>query len=197
MIYLMRHAQTIGNEKGYFQGRCNFPLTELGKNQAAFLSSQFKLKEFDYVISSSSQRCIDTFNISQQNFKYKEFIKTPLLLEMSFGFCEGLSIEEIKNQYHNNNFLLLNNSKFPGGENVPDMLNRAEVFKKLYKDILYNKNTLIVTHKLMGNAIKAILFNSSYSDFDFLGHLIYSTIDLNKQEIFNVNLKDYFNVNKN
>lgn len=192
MIYLIRHGQTEGNRDGKFQGHTNYPLTELGIKQASFVSKHFKIKHFDIVFCSSLERCKDTFFHSKQNFTYNEYIETDLLKEMFFGDCEGLSWEEILKRYPPASFLELNTTRFPNGENIPDLLVRANSFKNKYKEDLAKKNILIVTHKLFGNAIKSVLLNNKYHEFDFLSHLSYSEIDFSKKEIFNINLKDLF-----
>lgn len=61
-ITFLRHAESVGNAEGYFQGQDDFPLTERGRAQAQALAARW-LEEgrvFDYVIASPLSRTRET-----------------------------------------------------------------------------------------------------------------------------------------
>ena len=64
-LYLLRHGQTEFNVKKLVQGRCNSPLTDLGRQQAqtaaAWLKSHGAVP--DKVVSSPLGRAMDTANL--------------------------------------------------------------------------------------------------------------------------------------
>ena len=64
-LYMMRHGQTLFNQKRLMQGWCDSPLTELGKRQARCVKEYLENNEivFDGAYASSSERACDTLEI--------------------------------------------------------------------------------------------------------------------------------------
>jgi 2,3-bisphosphoglycerate-dependent phosphoglycerate mutase len=64
-IVLLRHAESVGNANGYWQGQTDFPLTEAGRTQAQSLANYWQKTGyvFDQVISSPLQRARQTAEI--------------------------------------------------------------------------------------------------------------------------------------
>ena len=61
-LYLLRHGQTEFNVKKLVQGRCDSPLTDLGRQQAGMAAAWLKGHGVvpDKVVSSSLGRAMDT-----------------------------------------------------------------------------------------------------------------------------------------
>lgn len=61
-LYLLRHGQTEFNVKKLVQGRCDSPLTDLGRKQAGMAAAWLKGHDVvpDKVVSSSLGRAMDT-----------------------------------------------------------------------------------------------------------------------------------------
>lgn len=86
-LVLMRHGQTMFNEKKRIQGWCDAPLTELGKAQARNAKQyvdQLGLN-FDYACSSTSERACDTLELVTD----MPYTRLKGLKEMNFGKFEG------------------------------------------------------------------------------------------------------------
>ena len=64
-LYLLRHGQTEFNVKKLVQGRCNSPLTDLGRQQAQTAAAWLKSHGVvpDKVVSSPLGRAMDTANL--------------------------------------------------------------------------------------------------------------------------------------
>lgn len=62
MLYLLRHGQTEFNVKKLIQGRCDSPLTDLGRKQAGMAAAWLKGHDVvpDKVVSSPLGRAMDT-----------------------------------------------------------------------------------------------------------------------------------------
>lgn len=60
LIYLLRHAESIANEKGILAGRSDVGLSKRGKNQALILSKTLKELEIDRILISPISRCRET-----------------------------------------------------------------------------------------------------------------------------------------
>ncbi len=87
-IYLMRHGETIFNQKLMLQGCCDAPLTSLGINQAKKAHQYFVDHHinFDYVIASPSPRALQTAQIVST--KLPDGV-SRYLHEWYFGLLEG------------------------------------------------------------------------------------------------------------
>ena len=64
-LYLLRHGQTEFNVKKLVQGRCDSPLTDLGRQQAEMAAAWLKAHNVipDKVVSSPLGRAMDTANL--------------------------------------------------------------------------------------------------------------------------------------
>ena len=77
------------------QGHCDFPLTDLGTDQAHIRGSTLKDVNWTLVYSSDLTRAFHTSQIilskSESEVKYSQdhIIQTPLLREINFGVREG------------------------------------------------------------------------------------------------------------
>ena len=90
-LYLMRHGQTLFNQRHLIQGWCDSPLTELGIYQAQIAGEYFNNQgiQFDQAFSSTSERACDTLEIATGGSIPYQRIKG--LKEWNFGTFEGES----------------------------------------------------------------------------------------------------------
>lgn len=82
-LYLLRHGQTEFNVKKLVQGRCDSPLTDLGRQQAQAAAAWLKAHGVvpDKVVSSPLGRAMDT----------AQLVATELLsLDAAVESCEGI-----------------------------------------------------------------------------------------------------------
>ena len=96
-LTLLRHGESQGNFEGRHQGQADFPLTDLGREQAKTLLARWKSegKEFDLVISSPLARARETAEIIATGLNASlEF--DPLWMERDNGLMAGLSPEEVR-----------------------------------------------------------------------------------------------------
>lgn len=94
-IYITRHGQTKWNLEGRLQGQLDSDLTKIGKFQAKYLANRLREEDIDLIISSASQRAIETSKI------VKEYLEVPViecdnLKEMHFGKWQGKTHPEIE-----------------------------------------------------------------------------------------------------
>jgi broad specificity phosphatase PhoE len=64
-ITLLRHAESVGNAEGRFQGQADYPLNERGRQQAQALASRWKAetRSFSKAIASPLRRARETAEI--------------------------------------------------------------------------------------------------------------------------------------
>lgn len=137
-VYLMRHGQTVFNERGKLQGWCDAPLTDLGIYQAKMAKKYFEAQKitFDAAYCSTSERASDTLElISDQNYT-----RLKGLREWSFGLYEGENHQLCPTQPFEDFFVPY------GGESEQEVRQRmSETMSKLMSTC-EGEHVLIVSH---------------------------------------------------
>lgn len=89
-LYLVRHGQTVLNTQGLIQGRCDSPLTSLGRDQARAAASWLREHNvrFDAAFSSPILRACDTMELLWAG----AYTRVCGLSERSFGTLEGTDV---------------------------------------------------------------------------------------------------------
>ncbi len=155
-LYIVRHGETVWNTERKTQGMKDSALTEKGIIQAKKLSERLALEKIDYIYSSSLSRAYETAKIISSKLNLAINI-TDDLREMNFGCWQGLTIEEVKNNYPNEHIIWHSEPhkwSISGSETLIQVRERT---LKLVNDLRkkhINKNILLVSH---GTAIKALL----------------------------------------
>lgn len=93
-LYLLRHGQTEFNVKKLVQGRCDSPLTDLGRKQAGMAAAWLKSHDVvpDKVVSSPLGRAMDTASLVATELLGPDAAVEPCegIIERSYGtFEEG------------------------------------------------------------------------------------------------------------
>lgn len=141
-LYLMRHGETLFNERRKIQGWCDSPLTKKGIKQAEVAGKYLKDIQFDHFYSSTSERCCDTLEIVTE---YKvEYKRLKQLKERNFGIFEGES-EDLNPKREGT---LDYDDLFPyyGGEYLKDVVERMYNTLKGIMDKEDHRTVLAVSH---------------------------------------------------
>ncbi len=99
-LVIVRHAQSMGNAEGRWQGRLEFGLTPEGREQARRLSSRFHRSGFQptHVYSSPQSRTTETAKLVSRGWdvpiEYWDDLK-----EIDVGVFSGLTWDEIAEKY--------------------------------------------------------------------------------------------------
>lgn len=93
-LYLLRHGQTEFNVKKLVQGRCDSPLTDLGRQQAGMAAAWLKAHNVvpDKVVSSPLGRAMDTASLVATELLGRDAAVEPCegIIERCYGtFEEG------------------------------------------------------------------------------------------------------------
>lgn len=145
-LYLVRHGQSVGNEKQLFFGVVDHPLTELGREQAREAADKLQEVEFTRCVSSDLSRAWDTALICTDGRGVTPE-PDPALREQDMGaledlnwaqaekLCGGLVGKMIADWYNNTP---------PAGESPAHMLERVggcvdEIIRR-------GEDTLIAAH---------------------------------------------------
>lgn len=157
LIYLLRHAESIANEKGILAGRSDVGLSKRGKNQALVLSKTLKELEIDRILVSPIPRCRETIlpYLASRPGKDIPIEVNENFQEMDYGNWSGrkLKILSLKRDWRKiQNFP--EKFSFPGGESFQDAWDRVlrglDELNRLYP----KARILLISH---GDIIKMAL----------------------------------------
>lgn len=167
-LYLVRHGQTTWNLEKRTQGNKDSDLTPLGIKQAEILSHRLQNIELDAIFCSPLKRAYLTAEIiaKKQNIEYT---LDDRLREINFGLWEGLTEEEIIQNYPDN---------FKLWRDQPHM---AEI---------PNGETIEIAQKRMIDFVNSNILESDKKSFLVVSHSV--TIRLLLLHILSMDLKHYY-----
>lgn len=162
-LYIIRHGETEWNTEKRMQGRLDSDLTEKGRNDALLLGERLKDTVFDRIISSPSQRTVDTAQLVRG--KRPIPIETDeRLMEISLGDWQGKTEDEIKALFPSQYDLYWNHpSKYenPEGERFIDVMDRVANFLEELVNTTPSGNVLVVTHGVVLKTLYLLCRNAS------------------------------------
>lgn len=155
-IYLIRHAESLGNIEKRLTGRVDYPLTVEGNRQVKKLTDRLKNIHFDNAYSSPMVRAVETIR-PLAKLNNLNIITEEMLSEMYFGIYDGFKWDEV-----NKIDLSITNTQKQINEivGIPNQETTEEVKNRMYNAILKianenkGKTILIASH---GVAIEAFL----------------------------------------
>lgn len=149
-LYIVRHGETEWNKEDRIQGRLDSSLTAKGKAYARLLSERLSDKEFDHIISSPSERTVETAQLIKGN-KNIQLVTDERIMEMHMGPWQGMKKTEIRALYPNEYDDFMNKPdryRNKDAESFVDMHKRATDFLNEIRSRKIDGNLLIVTHGL-------------------------------------------------
>lgn len=152
-LIVVRHGETLENMKKIVQGQTYGTLSKKGMEQAKLLARRLKKEKLDVIFSSDLNRARNTAREIARFHPGAPVMYSNLLRERNLGEFEGKTWQEY-NTARDASGLPKYMWRPRGGENYPDIVERAkkfldQIFKK-YRD----KTVLVVTH---GGFIRAIV----------------------------------------
>lgn len=129
-LVLVRHAESVGNAEERLQGHADYPLTDLGRAQAARLFDRFRTERFEpsHVYSSPLKRVAETAQIVSRAWPV-EISYSDDLKEQDVGVFSGLTWEEAETAYPEMARMLIESGDWgavEGAESLADIRLRAE-----------------------------------------------------------------------
>lgn len=138
-LYLVRHGQTLFNEKKRVQGWCDSPLTEKGHAQARKTRQYFKDHgiEFDHAYCSTLPRTEATL----KDITDLPYTRMEDLREFHYGDLEGELVESIRKPIDLDTFY-----KQHGGETRQEVEARMDTALRSIMDKDDVQSALVVSH---------------------------------------------------
>ncbi len=145
MLYLVRHGQSVGNERRLFFGRSDHPLTELGREQARQTAEKLRETSFTRCRASDLKRAWDTALICTAGRGVTPE-PCPGLREQDMGELEDADWEQANRIFPRLPELLDDwyHVPPPGGEAPEDMARRVGAC--VDEVIAGGEDTLLVAH---------------------------------------------------
>ena len=158
-LFIMRHGQPEADILDVHEGRADFPLTDLGREQARRSAAWFAARySVDRILASTLKRAAETARIVGEVLGVRVEYDAQLM-EMNNGELAGLTREESRKRFGHlfvNRKRLSLHESFPGGETYIEFRARAEtVLSKLLEDVSDGGKVLLVSHGGMTNALFA------------------------------------------
>lgn len=135
-LTLIRHAESVYNEKRLLQGQVDCTLSEKGVKDTKEKSKNFPT-DFDVCFCSTLKRTKQTAKIL---VPYLNVIYDERLIERGLGDWENTSNTDEKQ------FLLSNKTIPPNGEKLEDWNKRISDFLEMIRKNYNNEKILVVTH---------------------------------------------------
>lgn len=155
-IYLVRHAESIANTKGIYQGQSyNTRLSKLGRQQAQALSHRFRDTHLDFIVTSPLLRTRSTALVVAKG-RNIPVVEESEIIETNHGAWEGLSKTLVAARWPRLYRRWLASPAvvhFPGGEAFADT--RTRVLSWWRKALRYHGVQLVITHDNIARIIVA------------------------------------------
>jgi broad specificity phosphatase PhoE len=122
-ICLVRHAQSVSNAGGVWQGQGNSPLSDEGRRQVEALRRALEQEHFHLAVSSDLSRAADTAKALGAEVEHDAGWR-----EIDVGAWEGLTMPEVAQRFPEQIEALKARRTFAigGGESWPEVFERAD-----------------------------------------------------------------------
>lgn len=165
-LLMVRHGETELNSALRYWGKSDVKLSALGLSQAERLRDRLAFEKIDAIYSSSMVRAHVTAEIIASGHRLG-ITECPELCEVDFGKLEGLTFEEIKQQYPDVAKLWIERSpelEYPDGENRNQFYNRVCRFISRLEKHRQGETILIVAHS---GVLRTVICRLLGIDLDF------------------------------
>lgn len=192
-IIVVRHAESIANIKGIYQGQTyDTGLSELGKKQAKALAERLKVFGVRRIITSPLKRALQTAEVIANKTNCEVEI-SKAIIETNHGVWEGRPKDWVSQNFPDIHSLWREKPSeviFPGGEAFMDTIQRTLNF---LENTDFEPNTVVITHD---NILRVMISLISNSDIDKMWEIPLETAALNFFEVNKINGKNVFRIVK-
>lgn len=169
-IYIIRHGETVWNEKGLLQGSEDIELNSNGRELAGITGEKLEDIHFDKIYSSPLIRAYETANLIRGH-RNIPIIRDDRLRELSFGINEGKDSMKIRRDEHNpfHNFFSRPELYVPpeGGETLEHICDRAKEFLQQVIEPQADslERIMIVAHGALNKALMCYILNHGIDEY--------------------------------
>jgi 2,3-bisphosphoglycerate-dependent phosphoglycerate mutase len=157
-LVLLRHGQSLWNQKNLFTGWVDISLSPKGEDEARRAGDLLTNYRFDVLFSSALKRAQETAKIVLQGHSLETHI-SEALNERRYGELEGKDKDAVRQLYGAHQVEIWRRSfdkKPPGGESLKDTFERVvPYFQKEIEPRLKEKKTILICAH--GNSLRALV----------------------------------------
>lgn len=180
-IIFIRHAESLWNPIGRYQGRLDPELSEKGHKQAQLIAQAIKKYNPTTLYSSPLKRTYQTADYISKELNLP-IRKNEDIIEIDHGDWSGLLVEEVKEKYPDMFRQWLYEPhlvKFPNGESLEDVFKRVKKFLNYVKEKHENETIIVVSHTVPIRALLTAGLNLDMDKFWIFGcdNASYSILD--------------------
>lgn len=150
-LYLVRHGETVDNQRQIMQGQTQGKLNETGIRQAEELREKLAGEGIDVYVSSDLYRSIETCRIIMG--EGANMITTSLLRERDWGGFTGRYIPELKDEVWPDDI-----------ETLDALKKRAQCFLNFIRESYPESKVLAVGHGIINKAIQSVYFDKPMNE---------------------------------
>ena len=147
-LIMIRHGESVANEQKRFAGHSDFPLTELGMEQAKKCAEALKNINIDAIYASDLKRAYATATPIAE-IKGMGVIPTKALCEIFAGEWEGKTFDELNQKYAEDFGVWRNDigkARCTGGESICELSARVLATLEAIARENEGKTVCIATH---------------------------------------------------
>lgn len=169
-IYIVRHGETVWNEKRLLQGSVDIELNHNGRELAGQTGMNLEAVNFDKIYSSPLIRAYETANLIRGH-RNIPIIRDERLRELSFGENEGKNSIEIREDENNPFHNFFSNPELytapKGGETLESICERAKEFLKqvIEPQAETSERIMIVAHGALNKALLCHIMNHGIEEY--------------------------------
>lgn len=148
VFYILRHGETLFNQKGILQGHLDSQLSDLGIKQIEGAVSVLASIECDKIISSDLGRAVESAKIISKKLKLP-VITDSRLRERNLGIAQGLTLEQFSIQFSEIFEQFKNGDPdfvIPDGESIGHRYERSVAFFEETAAANEGKRIVVITH---------------------------------------------------
>jgi broad specificity phosphatase PhoE len=166
-LFLVRHGETAWNKDEVFRGRVDVELNEHGLEQGRLTAGALSRLELAAVYSSPLSRAHETARLIAEPHGLP-VINEPALTDIDYGSWQGLSHQQVKEQYPEAYRLWVtapHQVRFEGGEGLDDVGARALQALKQISGRHPGQNVVAVSHRVVNKVLLLSLLGLDNSHF--------------------------------
>lgn len=166
-LLLIRHGETLWNKEEIFRGQVEVPLNETGIDQAKHIAKLLQKAPIDAVYSSPLGRALETARLIAEPHGLI-VLSEPGLTDLDYGSWQGLSHQQVKEQYPELYQVWLTapqKLRFEHGESLADVRSRALDTVNRLAVLHHNHNVVAVSHRVVIKLLVCAILGLGASGF--------------------------------
>lgn len=170
-LYLIRHAESMGNVQEFFQGSLDVDISPKGLKQLEELKERFMCIKLDRIYTSPLIRAVKTARIVNF-YQHLDLIRMPELVEINAGDFQGKRWSDLPTLFPKEYYdWKENQEKFqsPNGESMKDVYNRMVLAMNKIITENIGKTIAVISHGCAIKTYQCYLKNEPLSYMSKLG----------------------------